>query len=254
MLDVNAALGTLITVMTKDNWSKIMETSMIGCRHIGYKSGYPKFDNQCGSDIDGKGLGWIAAWYFIIYVVISSMVISNLLVGVIISSMDLLRKQYKEEVEIWYRVNKIKTVYDLADITIDRMLELWELLDDNGNGFLTFEESIPIMDILDISRSKRFQFFQKVDKHSRGQIDFSEFCEMLCELKKGILRIITSDKANSRSTITNNIQITVRKSSIHNSSVTDRRNIGKFLRRSSSAQGESFLSQPQPRYFPHQKL
>ena len=97
---VVSSLKTLLQVMTQDNWSDVMRTCMIGCRHFGYSTGTATLDSLCNSSISGVGVGWLGAAYFVSFMIMSSMVLANLMVGVIISSMELLREGFNEEVGI----------------------------------------------------------------------------------------------------------------------------------------------------------
>ena len=81
--------------MTQDNWSDVMRTCMYGCSNHAYDTGLPKFDNLC--TMENTGVGWIAPIYFISFMIVSAMVLMSLVVGVIITSMELLREDVNEE-------------------------------------------------------------------------------------------------------------------------------------------------------------
>ena len=176
------ALQTLLQVTSQDNWSTVMRTCMIGCRHFGASTGTVLFDDTCDDTVSGQGVGWWGAAYFVIFMIGATMVISNLMVGVIISSMELLREGYKEEMLVWENVRRIQRAYDIKAENIHRMLELWEMLDKSGNGFLTFEETQPVMDLINLKLQKQFEIFVKNDTSKDGQISFHEFCEFLVDL------------------------------------------------------------------------
>jgi len=176
------ALQTLLQVMSQDNWSTVMRTCMIGCRHFGASTGNPVFDDACDETVSGQGVGWWGAAYFVIFMIGATMVISNLMVGVIISSMELLREGYQEETMVWDNVRRIQRAYDIKAENIHRMLELWEMMDKSGNGFLTFEETQPVMDLVNLKVQKQFEIFVKNDTSKDGQISFHEFCELLLDV------------------------------------------------------------------------
>jgi hypothetical protein len=168
--DVVSTLKTLLQVMTQDNWSTIMRTCMIGCRYFGSNTNTPLFDATCNHNVSGIGVGWWGATYFVVFMTLSSMVIANLMVGVIISSMELLREGYKEEQHVWENVRRIQTAYNLRAESVHRMLELWELLDKGANGFLTFEETQPVMELINIKAWKQFEIYMKADVDKNGSI------------------------------------------------------------------------------------
>ena len=182
--DLGSSLKTLLQVMTQDNWSNVMRTCMIGCRHYGYDTGTPALDDLCDGANGGNGVGWWSAAYFVTFMIMSSMVLANLMVGVIISSMELLREGFKEETTVWENVRRIQTAYDIKAENIHRMLDLWEMLDKGSNGFLTFEETQPVMDLVNLKTVKQFELYMKSDMNKNGQINFHEFCELVHDLDR----------------------------------------------------------------------
>ena len=117
-----------------DNWQVVARTNMFGCNVVGYSNNLPAFDDQCN---DPQALGWWAALYFVGFIIIGYSVLLNLFEAVIITSMDLLRVSLQEYHSITARVNQMKLKYSISDIIVDRMLEIFELIDDNDNGRLT---------------------------------------------------------------------------------------------------------------------
>lgn len=190
------SLTTLLQVMTLDNWSDVMRKCSLGCNRYGfYDTGVRYYEHSCRSNGGtGDGVGWFAPIYFVAFIIMSAMVLSSLLVGVIITSMELLREGVNEEGEIWKKVRNIQNRYGIDGGTVDLLLELFERVDKNSNGHLTFEELRPLMDLVDMSPSAQFAFYMRVDTDKSGQIDFSEFCEMI------ILMGMTED--NSRFNLT----------------------------------------------------
>ena len=174
------ALKTLLQVMTMDNWTDVMRRNMLGCK--AYKLISPNFfyDNVCGANGEsGKGLGWIAAFYFILFVVLFSMVLISLLVGVIIASMELLKEGLNEENEIWDKVARVKKTYQMEEEAVDKLLELFEKLDVDCNGSLSFDQISVILKNTDFSSEEQSDFFVLMDRDKSGLIDFAEFCEMV---------------------------------------------------------------------------
>jgi hypothetical protein len=121
-----------------------------GCDFYGYDTGDLEYDSQCEHP---SGLGWFAAWYFALFIVFGVFVLISLFVGVIITSMELLREGVAEENEVWRKVkllqNKAKDVgeaggavsesqfHSLDDASIDNLLEIFNLVDTGHNGKLT---------------------------------------------------------------------------------------------------------------------
>ena len=141
---------------------------------------------MCSGDaltvISGMGVGWWGAAYFVSFMIMASMVMANLMVGVIISSMEMLREGFREETIVWENVRRIQRAFDIKAENIKRMLELWDLLDKNGNGFLTFDETQPMMHLINYKEVKAFEMYRRCDTNKNGQINFHEFCELVVEL------------------------------------------------------------------------
>lgn len=95
-----------------------------------------------------EGLGWIAAWYFVIIVIIGVMVLVSLFVGIIITSMELLKEGIKEEREVWSKVKIKQKQYKMGDATIQNLLEIFDLIDIAENGKLTVSLLFNLFDLL----------------------------------------------------------------------------------------------------------
>ena len=188
------ALRTLLEVMTLDNWSEIMRTCMYGCLYLGYNTGVPSYDSRCGSNGDGTGLGWWAVIYFVCFVITSAMVLVSMLIGVIITSMELLREEFRENEEIWARMDAIQVAYELTDENIEALLVLFEKIDVNNNGHLTFHELADMFLVFNMPEETQFEFYMRVDRDSSGQIDFCEFCEMMTLIHRATVEVKEAPK------------------------------------------------------------
>mmetsp|Transcript_4917 Transcript_4917/g.9241 ORF Transcript_4917/g.9241 Transcript_4917/m.9241 type:complete len:1103 (-) Transcript_4917:96-3404(-) len=171
-----ASFVTLFQVQSLDDWSEIARTNMYGCDYWGYDSGEDYYDEQCSSP---HGMGWFAALYFVMYIMTSVMVLLSLFIGIIITSMELLKEGIKEENEVWEKVKLQQKKYNMRDATINNLLEIFDMIDTGMNGKLTLNELKPIFDIITISEASQFSLYMMVDTDNSGQIDFAEFLELL---------------------------------------------------------------------------
>ena len=105
-----------------------------GCEFYGYNIGITSYDELCENSY---GLGWFAAWYFTIFIMIGVMVLVSLFTGVIITSMDLLRDTSKAEAIIFAQAKKMKESYYYDDQSYDHLLEIFEIIDTDSNGLLS---------------------------------------------------------------------------------------------------------------------
>jgi len=163
-------------VCSLDDWSETARINMYGCDYYGYDSGEEYYDSQCNEPV---GLGWFAAAYFFVFVIFGVMVLMSLFVGIIITSMDLLKEGIKEEKEVWEKVKKNQKEHNIRDTTIDNLLEIFDLIDIGQNGKLTMTELKPVLEIVSVEETDQFSLFMMVDRDSSGQIDFAEFLELI---------------------------------------------------------------------------
>lgn len=195
---VPKSISSLLQIMTLDNWSAVMWVCILGCRYYPYyNSGLSKFDSLCSYDpVEGEqlsgmgtGVGWWGALYFVVFIIFVSMVIISLLVGIIITCMELLRQSVIEENNMWEKVKIVQKTYEKDEFTMNLLLELFnsvdKLVDKELNGSMTFNEMTAILDLADLdSDVNQHEFFMKVDIDGSGQIDFAEFCEMIILIGK----------------------------------------------------------------------
>jgi hypothetical protein len=104
--------------------------NIYGCMHVG-------FDPEYCSEDRNNGWGWIAAWYFIIFIIIGVMVLVSLFVGVIITSMELLQISIKDESEMLKKVWTKQKEYKISNAMVASMLEIFDMVDLCANGRLT---------------------------------------------------------------------------------------------------------------------
>ena len=182
----------LYQVSTLDDWSEVARTNMYGCDKYGYDSGNTGYDAYCENP---EGLGYIASLYFLVFIVFGVYVLISLFVGIIITSMELLRESIKEEDEVWGKVRENQLEYSWKDSMVENLLEIFNSMDIEQNGKLTLNELKPILKIVHVTETDQFSLFMKVDKDSSGQIDFAEFLELVHLIGIAYRDIINNKKA-----------------------------------------------------------
>jgi hypothetical protein len=98
---------------------------------------YINYDPQYCNAKDSYGWGWIAAWYFIVFIIVGVMVLVALFVGVIITSMELLHLSIAEENDMMKKVTAKQREFGLSDATTSTLLEIFDMIDVCANGRLT---------------------------------------------------------------------------------------------------------------------
>jgi len=170
------ALRNLLEVMTLDGWSEMMRYSAYGCNAFPYPQ--QQWVEVCAT-VTGKGVGWLSHIYFVSFVILAGFVLTSLLTGVIITSMELLREGILEEAAIWEKTYKVQRRYKVEKMQIDLLLELFEDADDKRTGIVTYETVETMVGTMGFEEGDLFVYYVKVDKDKNGQLDFSAFCEFL---------------------------------------------------------------------------
>ncbi len=181
------AFQAMCQISTLDDWSRIARYNMIGCDTA---SIFLEVDAECKCGIaeggSGKqcGLGWIAAAFFVVFIIVNVMILMNLLVAIIITSMEMLRDSLVHEKKMWKKVNIIVQKYALPQDTIHRLLVIFNMLDLECNGKLTLQEMTPILRIVSMKEETHHKIYFAIDKDNSGTIDFAEFVELMHLLKE----------------------------------------------------------------------
>lgn len=183
--NIGKALLTLFQVSTMDDWAGIARMNMYGCLHIDYDPVY------CDEE-DSYGWGWLAAWYFIIFVIVGVMVLVALFVGVIITSMELLQLSIREEAEMLTKVAAKQLEFGVSDTAAHTLLEIFDMIDVCANGRLTLHELKPILGMVSLKESQQYELFHKIDEDMSGKIDFAEFVELI-----HLMNVAFTQQANS---------------------------------------------------------
>jgi hypothetical protein len=128
------SMNVLFQICTLDNWGDVALKNMYGCDYYGSDTGVEEVDALCQTPV---GLGWIAAWYFIVFITLSVMVLQSLFVGIIISAMELLKDGVSQEANLWKLIYQRAEKYGLQNSTLVNLLDVFNALDVELNGLLT---------------------------------------------------------------------------------------------------------------------
>lgn len=104
---------------------------MYGCMYI---VGY---DPPSCTPENNHGWGWVASWYFIVFVIVGVMVLVALFIGVIITSMELLHQSIVEEAAMREHVSQKQKQFNMSDGTISTLMEIFDMVDVCSNAHLT---------------------------------------------------------------------------------------------------------------------
>mmetsp|Transcript_7078 Transcript_7078/g.7416 ORF Transcript_7078/g.7416 Transcript_7078/m.7416 type:complete len:643 (+) Transcript_7078:1926-3854(+) len=168
------AMNSLFQICTLDNWGDIALKNMYGCDNYGFPTGIEVVDEMCDTPV---GLGWIAAWYFLIFITLSVMVLQSLFVGIIISAMELLKDSVVQEASMWKLIYIRVDKYGLQNSTLVNLLELFDALDLENNGLLTEKELEPLLAFL--PKLNVSLLFSQVGSKIKGHLNPAEFIDFI---------------------------------------------------------------------------
>ncbi len=88
--NLQTALLTLFQVVTMENWVEVMHTQMYGCDRFGYDEGIKALCTQPSAMPLGAPL------FFIVFIVLGTMIILNLFIGVIMKGIEEMQEEVDE--------------------------------------------------------------------------------------------------------------------------------------------------------------
>jgi voltage-gated sodium channel len=174
---ISKSLLTLLQIMTMDNWSDIMRKSIFGCHLYGYNTGVTFYDNTCQST--ETGMGWWSPIYFVSFLIINANVLVSFVIGILISSIQLLKQSTDDHDDIQARIDYTFRRLQLDKAQMPDFIELFEFLDVRREATTVFDDLRPIANILDVPIQEIFEIFLVVDLDKSGKVDFAEFCEFV---------------------------------------------------------------------------
>ena len=175
---------SLFQCATLDDWTPILYINMFGCETNGYDDFDELGPQHCDPEIGG-GQPWIAALFFVWFILVGGLVLLTLFIGVVSMGMDEAEMEQKEQKKVEERVWKITTAEGLEQLEVTLYREVFECVDFThsnkiGKDELRFGMTIANMTLTD---DEFDTIFSKVDKDKSEAIDFAEFLEFMFDLK-----------------------------------------------------------------------
>ena len=118
-----------------------MYINMLGCDHYGYTDN----DDKCTSS---KGLGWLAALYFVGFVIFGGLVLFSLFIGVICTSMESVQAETVAQRTEDVKSNAMSKILGISQPSIKIFKEIFNVLDRSNQGHLDFDTIHPLLDVL----------------------------------------------------------------------------------------------------------
>lgn len=127
--NLHTAMMTLFRCATLEDWTDVMYIQMYGCANYAA----PICTNS-------HAFGYFAAFFFVVFVVIGSLVMLNLFVGVISTSMEQATDELEKERLLEDEVDVISAQYGVSADSMAMYREVFGLLDVDGGGSIADEE------------------------------------------------------------------------------------------------------------------
>ncbi|MFT4969633.1 MAG: voltage-gated sodium channel [Chitinophagales bacterium] len=115
------AMLSLFRIVTLEDWTDIMYNNMFGCAQ------YANIDSCSGAVYDD--VNWMAAFFFVSFVLIGTMIVLNLFIGVIMNSMDEAKSEAALEDNIQKKAEGKITMEDDLQAIMGKLDELKSEMD-----------------------------------------------------------------------------------------------------------------------------
>lgn len=122
--NLHIAFLTLFRQATFEDWTDVMYIGIYGCQNYGYGG----MEDQCPEGPAGQGFGAIAAIYWIVFIMLASMMILNLFIGVITSSMQDAKDELIAEAEAEAEAAREKDQDDIIEARVSMIENVLETM------------------------------------------------------------------------------------------------------------------------------
>jgi hypothetical protein len=204
---MSSALISIWMVETFDAWENLLKINMYGCMEYGYYDnnpspergglGYPTTKWACDSS---RGLGWIAALYFVFVAVLGGLILPTVLIGVISVAFEESTHRIKEEKK---QAHDEEKVVDTARtwgenfVTDEQIFDIQQVFNlinfetsEDGIQTLEADELVPFLAfvceryLMPLPEKKLHSMFDIVDVSGDNEVSWAEFLWFVLFLKK----------------------------------------------------------------------
>mmetsp|Transcript_103850 Transcript_103850/g.298980 ORF Transcript_103850/g.298980 Transcript_103850/m.298980 type:complete len:1078 (-) Transcript_103850:276-3509(-) len=135
--NLQIAFLSLFRAATCEDWTDIMYINMFGCEEYGYNED----DGECKSS---SAMGWIAAFYFVLFVIIGGLVLLSLFIGIICTSMETVQAEAEEKAGSDKKIDDMAKLLEIGKACKSILHDIFMMLDKEKKGCLDFETIRPI--------------------------------------------------------------------------------------------------------------
>lgn len=181
---LNVALVSLYRIATLDNWGGVMYKNIYGC------DVYPPPDSQSPSEqsycvTPAPMHGW-SVLFFIVFIVIGSLVMITLFVGVVTTSMEEATRLQIVEFELEKSIKEVCNEKAISQEQLDIYRRVFSMLDLDGGGTIEPSELRIGLKCININPTEKQmkKWVLEVDVNFDGVIDIVEFIIFMTNMKK----------------------------------------------------------------------
>mmetsp|Transcript_103848 Transcript_103848/g.298971 ORF Transcript_103848/g.298971 Transcript_103848/m.298971 type:complete len:1043 (-) Transcript_103848:276-3404(-) len=139
--NLQIAFLSLFRAATCEDWTDIMYINMFGCEEYGYNED----DGECKSS---SAMGWIAAFYFVLFVIIGGLVLLSLFIGIICTSMETVQAEAEEKAGSDKKIDDMAKLLEIGKACKSILHDIFMMLDKEKKGCLDFETIRPIFNVM----------------------------------------------------------------------------------------------------------
>lgn len=203
---LHMAMLTLFQCATLDDWTDVMYVNMYGCDHYGYPwtSGRSSSGKTSAGPLGGAcktpdPWGWYATIFFVVFIVIGSLVLLTLFVGVVGISMDEAKRSLNSQTKAEEKLARVIEQTGVSPLHLDSYTMLFATLDLNDDKSLSREEIGPFLGSINplFSAADLENVFTLVDSDGSGSIEIAEFVHLMVFFKdaveQGVISLHSTD-------------------------------------------------------------
>ena len=96
-------------------------------------------------------IGWWASLFFFVFIIVENYILMNLLISIIMTSMDISYKNSKEVNKMWERIAQRKAKYQLSSVLMKKILTVFAILDFNTSCCISLSAATPLFEHMSIT-------------------------------------------------------------------------------------------------------
>lgn len=136
---LHRALLTLFRIATFEDWTDVMYINVYGCSRWGYNDDDTQPRSNACVKVDYEPKAY-AAFYFIVFIFLGSLVLLTLFVGVVTTSMEEAQSTQRNVMDGERKVVEFFTEHGVPLEAVDEVLVVFNYIDQNNDGEVTLNE------------------------------------------------------------------------------------------------------------------